>query len=104
MNPAPACQKCGSPMREVGGKGPDRVYTCDFHNPTPAQQSSGVPEPLKPSISLLVKLGSIAVHVEEFFSPHGHPYDKVAAEQLLNDPEVKEWIVAMSAMMPRKRN
>jgi len=59
---------------------------------------------LKPSVGLLVKIGSIAVHIEEFFSPHGHPYDKVAAEQLLNDPEVKEWISQMGAMLPRKRH
>lgn len=64
-----------------------------------------MPDPLKPSVSLLVKLGSIAVHVDEMLSPKGHDYDKVAIQQLLNDPEVKPWIESMTdmAMLPVKR-
>lgn len=63
-------------------------------------------DPLKPPPSLLVKLGSIAIHAEEFFSPHGHPYDKTATEQLIADPEVISWCAAMHkmAMLPMKRN
>ena len=62
-------------------------------------------DPMKPGIALLVKLGSIAVHAEEYLSPKGHGYDKVALEQLLADPEVRAWIAAMDgmAMLPRKR-
>lgn len=61
--------------------------------------------PLKPSPSLLVKLGSIAVHVEELASPTGHHFDKIALASLLNDPEVKDWIAQMNAMamLPVKR-
>jgi hypothetical protein len=68
---------------------------------------------LKPTVSLLVKLGSIAVHCEELLTPPrldkkrghvgGHEFDKTAVEQLLNDSEVKEWIKAMGAFMPEKR-
>lgn len=35
---------------------------------------------LKPSVGLLVKLGSALVHIEEYLSPHGHPYDRDALE------------------------
>lgn len=61
--------------------------------------------PLKPSMSLLVKLGSIAVHCDEMLSPVGHELDRVATQQLLNDPEVSAWIKAMAkmALLPKKR-
>lgn len=60
---------------------------------------------LIPSPKLLITLGSIAVHVEEFFSPDGHPIDKIAIEQLLKDKELQEWIGEMSKMafLPIKR-
>lgn len=61
-------------------------------------------DPLKPPVSLLVKLGSIAVHCEELLSPGGHAFDKTALDGLLNDKEVKEWIKRMGAFMPVKRN
>lgn len=61
--------------------------------------------PLKPSMSLLCKLGSIAVHVDEFLSKQGHEFDKHAIDQLLDDGEVKQWIQQMTdmAFLPRKR-
>lgn len=59
--------------------------------------------PLKPSLSLLVKLGSIAVHTEEMLSPQGHHFDKDAIQTLLDDSEVKMWIKAMGSFMPVKR-
>lgn len=61
---------------------------------------------LKPSLRLLITLGSIAVHVDEFFSPDGHPVDKIAIEQLLKDAELLEWIKEMNKMafLPVKRN
>jgi hypothetical protein len=63
-------------------------------------------DPLKPGPRLLVKLGSIAVHVEELLSPAGHGFDKIALQVLLNDPEVTEWRAAMDkmAMLPLMRN
>lgn len=54
-------------------------------------------------ISLLVKLGSIAVHADEFLSPKGHDFDKIALQQLLIDPEVVEWLKSMKTMLPVKR-
>lgn len=60
---------------------------------------------LAPRIALLVKLGSIAVHVDEMLSSDGHAYDRVALQSLLSDPEVVEWISKMdaAAMVPKKR-
>jgi len=62
-------------------------------------------DPLKPSISLLVKLGSIAVHAEELLSSKGHDFDKRTIDALLTDPEVWEWRQQMDkmAMLPLKR-
>lgn len=62
-------------------------------------------DPLKPSVALLVKLGSIAVHVEEMMSPKGHHFDRAALRTLLDDQEVIEWRKAMDkmAMLPVKR-
>lgn len=61
---------------------------------------------LNPPPSLLCKVGSLAVHIDEFLSPDGHPCDKMAIEDLLADPEVKEWLEAMrrEALVPEKRN
>ena len=59
---------------------------------------------LKPTVSLLCKLGSIVVHVEEMLSPKGHVFDKATIEALLADKEVKDWIKAMGPLMPRKRD
>lgn len=61
---------------------------------------------LKPSVTLLVKLGSLAVHIEEFLSPHGHEFDKAAINTLLSDAELKQWLAEMSKMafLPVKRS
>ncbi len=67
-------------------------------------------DPLKPSVSLLAKLGSIAVHVDEGGaadgSEGGHPFDWITIRSLLADPEVREWIAAMNAMafIPKQRS
>lgn len=60
--------------------------------------------PLKPAISLLSKLASIAVHLDEVLSSDGHHFDKVALDQLLKDQEVNDWLKAMGPLAPRKRN
>jgi hypothetical protein len=69
------------------------------------EKRSLLPKPdfKKPPLSLLAKLGSIAVHAEEMLSPEGHAFDKTALEQLLKDPEVVAWIKDMGALLPRKR-
>lgn len=64
-------------------------------------------DPLKPPISLLVKLGSLIVHADEYLDAagHGHPFDKGAFDALLEDPEVAAWLEAMgkNALIPLKR-
>lgn len=67
---------------------------------------------LKPPLTLLIKLGSIAVHADEMndygFNPQEHAFvfDRGAMVTLLQDPEVKEWIASMTklAFVPQKRN
>ena len=60
----------------------------------------------KPSLGLLVKLGSIAVHADEILSPHREAVDVDAIRSLLEDVEVREWLAQMSkaAFLPVKRN
>lgn len=62
-------------------------------------------DPLNPSMSLLIKLGSAVVHADEFLSPNGHPVDKSAFAQLVVDVEVSEWIESMTkqGFLPVKR-
>lgn len=62
-------------------------------------------DPLKPSVGVLVKLGSIAVHVDEMLGPTGHAFDREALGTLLRDDEVKDWIASMDKLgfMPKKR-
>lgn len=57
------------------------------------------------SLTLLIKLGSIAVHVEEYLSPKGHDFDRHALIGLLSDGEVRNFIARMSdqGFMPVKR-
>jgi len=58
-----------------------------------------------PSKTLLVKLGSIAVHTDEMTSNTGHHFDVEVLKALLNDEEVKEWLAGMDkyALLPKKR-
>lgn len=62
-------------------------------------------DPLKPSVSLLIKLGSIIVHQEELLSPNAHHFDRSALDTVRTDPEVVQWMEAMSksAFLPVKR-
>ncbi len=84
---------------------------CGFSQPAAINAALGragllkVDGPLSPSAALLCKLGSIIVHAEELTSPKGHVVDKIALEQLTNDPEVQAWMEAMRkmAMLPVKR-
>jgi hypothetical protein len=57
----------------------------------------------KPSLTLLCKLGSLAVHIDEALSDDSHHYDWTAIHLLLDDPEVKEWITIMGPLLPKKR-
>jgi hypothetical protein len=62
-------------------------------------------DPLAPSATLLIKLGSAVVHADEYLSDKGHDFDRQTFHALLNDPEVKEWLEAMNkqALLPVKR-
>lgn len=62
-------------------------------------------DPLKPSMGLLIKLGSVIVHQEELMSAKGHHVDKHALDSVRNDPEVVEWFAQMNklAVLPVKR-
>lgn len=61
------------------------------------------PDPLHPSLALLAKLGSIAVHAEEWLSDNRHQFDFEALAALLNDPDIKGWVKAMGVYLPKKR-
>lgn len=58
-----------------------------------------------PTLALLVKLGSLIVHLDEARKPGGHEFDLAAANALLADPEVAEWIESGNtlAFLPRRR-
>jgi hypothetical protein len=59
---------------------------------------------MKPAgITLLMKLGSICVHVEEMLSPKGHEFDRQAILGLLQDPEIRAWLKQMGPLLPQKR-
>ena len=62
-------------------------------------------DPTKPSMTVLVKIGSAMVHADEMLSPTGHDYDKIALQSLINDPEVQSWIAAITKLgfVPLKR-
>lgn len=60
-------------------------------------------DPLKPSRTLLCKLGSIVVHYDESVSAKGHFFDVEVLRSLLADPEVKQWIKDMGVYLPVKR-
>jgi len=56
--------------------------------------------------SLLIKLGSIAVHAEELLSPDGREADKSALLGLLADSEVRVFLDAKenAVYLPLKRH
>ncbi len=59
-----------------------------------------------PSLSLLCKLGSLAVHIDELLSDEGDDvFDRAALESLLKDVEVLEWLTEMQSdgLVPQKR-
>ncbi len=58
-----------------------------------------------PSLSLMCKLGSIIVHLEEASGPACSVFDVITTRTILNDPEVQDWLAAMrkAALLPVKR-
>ena len=61
--------------------------------------------PMKPNQGLLMKLGSIIVHLEEYIETDIHN-DLKAAQSLISDAEVVTWLKEMTAkgLLPVKRN
>ena len=59
----------------------------------------------EPSKTLLIKLGSIAIHSDEMLSDTGHHFDAEVIKALLKDVEVAEWLKEMDklALLPKKR-
>lgn len=57
------------------------------------------------TLSLLTKLASIAIHVEEYLSTNGHHFDRAALDSLLADSEVVEELARLKrlGMIPEKR-
>lgn len=64
-----------------------------------------IPDELRPTLGLLVKLGSIARHVEEASGPAPSPLDLEVASSLARDPEVSDWLQAADryALLPVTR-
>lgn len=60
--------------------------------------------PMKPNQGLLMKLGSIIVHLEEYIETDIHT-DLKAAQSLISDAEVVTWLKEMTAkgLLPVKR-
>lgn len=58
-----------------------------------------------PSYSLIAKVGSILVHVEEATGDDGHEFDWATIRQLLADREVQEWLDGLRrhALVPVQR-
>lgn len=55
-------------------------------------------DPLKPSPSLLCKIGSAIAHVQEAAGGDGHAFDLIAAKECAKDPEVAAWLASMRAL------
>ena len=76
-----------------------------------ASSGGSASDPLKPSIQLLIKLGSALVHIEEMrsyhfdASKHEYTFDAAALSQTVDDPAVQDWIAQMTKLgfMPVKR-
>jgi hypothetical protein len=52
-----------------------------------------------------MKLGSIIVHADEYFSTDGDIMDQLAMKSLLEDSEVQTWLEQMDkkSLLPKKR-
>lgn len=54
---------------------------------------------------LLVKVGSIIIHIQEMLSPTGHAFDAQVLKQMVYENDVVEWLIKMDALalLPKKR-
>ena len=60
---------------------------------------------LKPTPQLLIKLGSLITHYQEWTSKGGHQLDKSAIDAIEKDEDVIQWMKQMddNAFLPKKR-
>ena len=59
---------------------------------------------IKLPISLISKLGSVLVHLQEHLSPRSHEFDIDVLRQLLVDPEVESFLKDIDpALLPVRR-
>lgn len=58
-----------------------------------------------PPVSLLAKLGSIVVHVDEGAGEGGRAFDWAAIGSLIADREVQDWLTGMDnkGLLPKRR-
>lgn len=92
-------ERVGSHIREVlerRGYGPPPDGYADLA-PAPEEK-----KPEAPELSVLVALGSIAVHLEEYLETHEEA-DLIAAKGALATPGLEEWREEMGALLPLKR-
>lgn len=70
-----------------------------------AKETQQPVEITRPSLSLLCKLASLAVHADELLSSDGHKLDRLALIDCINDVEVRDWIAEMTknALAPVRR-
>lgn len=56
------------------------------------------------TLGLAVKLGSLAIHIQEGIDT-GHPLDVAAAKALVDDPEVIDWLGSFApGLLPERRD
>lgn len=67
---------------------------------------TGMVDTYAPPIALLVKLGSLAVHIDEMLSVHGHSFDREAIKALLADRDLLAWLASMdgAGFLPIRRD
>lgn len=53
--------------------------------------------------AMIAKLGSIAVHADELLSADGHAFDRTALTALLEDTDVRQFLVTHRALFPVRR-
>lgn len=77
-----------------------------LYRKTQVQHDNAVTAIIHPPMAVLVALGSLAVHIEEYLSKDGHPNDKIAIQSLLAGAELRAFLRDMDrlAFLPKKRN
>lgn len=64
-----------------------------------ADPTTAAPEyPFVIPASLAAKVGSIVAHVDEALSDDGHAFDVTTLRALVNLPDVREWVDALSKL------